>query len=91
MAKQSEEELAKLQIELTEHFEQEFLLKKDIYEIDRKNEDMAFQLFNRQMQLTKNKHKGLNCASIKSEILNLKRQIEENQIQKANQSKNLTK
>jgi len=29
-------------MELTEHFEQEFLLKKEIYQIDRKNEDFAF-------------------------------------------------
>jgi len=34
-------------MELTESFEQEFLLKKEIYELDRKNEDLAFKLFNR--------------------------------------------
>jgi len=36
------------------------MLKKEIYEIDQKNEDLAFQLFSKQLNLTKMKNKGLN-------------------------------
>lgn len=44
-------------------FEKEILIKKEIYECDMKNEDLAFKLFSKQLYITKNKNKpGQNAA-----------------------------
>ena len=43
-------------------FEKEVTVKKEIYELDMKNEDIAFKLFSKQLILTKSKNKGLNTA-----------------------------
>ena len=39
-------------------FEKEVIIKKDIYEFDMKNEDLAFKLFSKQLVLTKSKNKN---------------------------------
>jgi hypothetical protein len=39
-------------------FEKEVTIKKEIYELDMKNEDLAFKLFSKQLYITKNKNKG---------------------------------
>ncbi len=35
-----------LQIQMNEQFEKEVTLQKQIYEVDRQNENLAFKLFN---------------------------------------------
>ena len=47
-----------MKIEMNLQFEKEVTIKKDIYELDMKNEDIAFKLFSKQMVLTKNKGKA---------------------------------
>lgn len=47
-----------MKIEMNLQFEKEVLIKKDIYELDMKNEDLAFKLFSKQLNLTKSKNKG---------------------------------
>ena len=44
---------------MTFKFEREITIKKELYENDMKNEDLAFKLFSKQMCLSKNKNKGL--------------------------------
>ena len=39
-------------------FEREVIIKKEIYELDMKNEDLAFKLFAKQLNMTKLKNKG---------------------------------
>lgn len=53
-------------------------IKKDIYELDMKNEDLAFKLFGKQLNLTKAKNKGFNTQQIESEVSNLKQEIDSN-------------
>lgn len=48
-----------MKIDMNLQFEREVTYKKEIYELDMKNEDLAFKLFSKQFNLTKNKNKGL--------------------------------
>jgi hypothetical protein len=48
-----------MKIEMNIQFEKEVVIKKEIYELDLKNEDLAFKLFSKQLALTKSKNKGL--------------------------------
>ena len=61
-----------MKIEMNMQFEREVTIKKDIYELDMKNEDLAFKLFSKQLNLTKAKNKGLMTQSIELEISSLK-------------------
>lgn len=38
-------------------FEREITIKKEIYEFDMRNEDLAFKLFSKQLFVSKNKNK----------------------------------
>jgi hypothetical protein len=49
-----------MKIDMNMQFEREVTIKKDIYELDMKNEDLAFKLFGKQLNLTKSKNKGFN-------------------------------
>jgi hypothetical protein len=44
-----------MKIEMNLRFEKEILVKKEIYECDLKNEDLAFKLFSKQLYISKNK------------------------------------
>ena len=46
-----------MKIEMNLKFEKEILVKKEIYECDLKNEDLAFKLFSKQLFISKNKGK----------------------------------
>jgi hypothetical protein len=59
-------------------FTKEVTMKKDIYELDMKNEDLAFRLFSKQLQVTKNRNKGLSIQQIEQEAKDLKAEIESN-------------
>jgi len=48
-----------MKIDMNLKFEREIMVKKDIYECDMKNEDLAFKLFSKQLFLTKNKNKAI--------------------------------
>lgn len=48
-----------MKIDMNMQFEKEVMLQKEIYEVDWKNEDLAFKLFSKQFNLTKNKNKGM--------------------------------
>ena len=48
-----------MKIDMNMQFEKEVVYKKEIYELDMKNEDLAFKLFSKQFNLTKNKNKGM--------------------------------
>ena len=52
------------------------MAKKEIYELDMKNEDLAFKLFSRQLQLTKSKNKGISILPIENEVNMFKNEIE---------------
>lgn len=52
-----------MKIDMNIQFEKEVTIKKEIYELDMKNEDVAFKLFSKQMQLTKSKGKAAQGAS----------------------------
>lgn len=47
-----------MKIDMNMQFEKEITIKKEIYELDLKNEDIAFKLFSKQLFLSKNKNKG---------------------------------
>lgn len=49
-----------MKIEMNLQFEKEVTIKKEIYELDMKNEELGFKLFSKQLFLTKNKNKGPN-------------------------------
>ena len=66
------------------------MIKKDIYELDMKNEDLAFKLFSKQLALTKNKNKGLNTQLQENESLALKQEIDSNYHAKAMLQRQLT-
>lgn len=51
-----------MKIEMNLQFEKEVLIKKEIYELDMRNEDTAFKLFSKQLQLTKAKNKSIANA-----------------------------
>lgn len=70
-------------------FTKEVTIKKDIYELDMKNEDLAFKLFSKQLQVTKNRNKGLSFQQIEQEAKDLKSEIESNYRQKAHFSQTL--
>ena len=72
-----------IKIEMNMQFEREVMVKKEIYEIDMKNEDTAFKLFSQQLNLTKAKNKGHPTALIEQEVQTLKREIELNYTKKA--------
>jgi len=61
-----------MKIEMNLLFEKEVTIKKDIYELDLKSEDLAFKLFSKQLSLTKAKNKGLPFVQIEHEINQLK-------------------
>ena len=67
-----------MKIEMNMQFEKEMMVKKEIYELDMKNEDIAFKLFSKQLGLTKNKNKGLSTQQIENEVQQLKQEIDEN-------------
>ena len=48
-----------MKIEMNLQFEKEVMIKKDIYELDMQNEDLAFKLFSKQLNLTKSKGKPI--------------------------------
>lgn len=79
-----------MKIEMNMQFEKEITIKKDIYEVDMKNEDLAFKLFSKQLYLTKNKNKGNANSSVEQEILKLKQEIEQNALQKQQLNRKLT-
>jgi len=51
-----------MKIDMNLKFEKEITIKKDIYEGDMRNEDLAFKLFSKQLFLSKNKNKGQTAA-----------------------------
>lgn len=69
-----------MKIDLNLKFEKEITIKKEIYECDMKNEDLAFKLFSKQMFLTKNKNKAVQgaLAGVEGEIAKIKEEIEGN-------------
>jgi hypothetical protein len=67
-----------MKIDMNMQFEREVTIKKDIYELDMKNEDLAFKLFGKQLTLTKAKNKGMNTQQIEMEVNNLKSEIDNN-------------
>jgi hypothetical protein len=64
-----------MKIELNLKFEREITIKKEIYECDMKNEDLAFKLFSKQLLLTKSKGKPGQSA-VEHEVARLKEEIE---------------
>ena len=42
------------------------------------NEDLAFELFNKQLLLAKQKNKRLDCSTVEAQIFGLKQKIQEN-------------
>ena len=46
-----------MKIDMNLKFEREITIKKEIYEFDMRNEDLAFKLFSKQLFLSKNKNK----------------------------------
>ena len=75
-------------MEMSELFEREVTLQKEIVEIDRQNEECAFQLFSKQLQFAKHKNNGLPCQQIESDIVELKKQIENLQLELDHQKQN---
>lgn len=69
-------------MELNIRFEQEVTLKKEVYEIDLKSEDLAFQLFSKQLNHTKAKNKGQDIKLYDNEMKGIRDQIEQNAKQK---------
>ena len=69
-----------MKIDMNMKFEREIMVKKDIYECDMKNEDLAFKLFSKQLFLTKNKNKAIQGAltSVEHEVSKIKEEIEAN-------------
>ena len=57
-----------MKIEMNLHFEKEVMIKKDIYEVDMQNEDLAFKLFSKQLNLSKSKGKPM--PQIEQEVRN---------------------
>ena len=60
---QAHNKLRAMKIDMNLQFEKEITMKKEIYEIDMKNEDLAFKLFSKQMFLQKNRNTGLAHSS----------------------------
>lgn len=52
-----------MKIDMNLQFEKEITIKKEIYELDLKNEDLAFKIFSKQMFMSKNKNKGQAALS----------------------------
>jgi hypothetical protein len=53
-----------MKIDMNLQFTKEVTIKKDIYELEMKNEDLAFKLFSKQLTVTKNRNKGLSILQI---------------------------
>ena len=70
-------------------FEKEITIKKEIYECDMKNEDLAFKLFSKQLVITKNKNKGQSLGGVEAEVARLKEEIDNTASTKAKLSKQL--
>ena len=81
--------LKAMKIELNLKFEREITIKKEIYECDMKNEDLAFKLFSKQLVITKNKNKagGQSISGVEAEVARLKDEIESTAAVKAKLSK----
>lgn len=69
-----------MKIDMNMKFEREIMAKKEIYECDMRNEDLAFKLFSKQLFLTKNKNKAVQGAlnGVEAEISKIKEEIEAN-------------
>ncbi len=76
-------------IEMHLQFEKEVTLKKEICELDVKNEDIAFQLFSKQLALTKANNKGLNSPELDNQTRILKSMILVNAEEKRKLQRNL--
>ena len=61
-----------MKIMMNMQFEKEITIKKEIYELDLKNEDIAFKLFSKQLFLSKNKNKGPANTAVEQEVIALK-------------------
>ena len=70
--------LKTMKIDMNLKFEKEIMIKKEIYECDMKNEDLAFKLFSKQLIISKNKNKGGGqmVQQVEQEVLRLKEEIE---------------
>jgi peptidoglycan hydrolase CwlO-like protein len=68
------------------HFEKEAVQKKKILELDKENEDLAFQLFSKGILIKKLSKKSSpdqnQIATLNEEIKELKKQIDENHAHK---------
>jgi hypothetical protein len=80
------EGMKKIKIELNMQFEQEAVFKKKIYELDLDNENVAFELFSKQLAFTRIKNKNgkstadeiKQCEDLEREINHLKANIDVN-------------
>lgn len=81
-----------MKIDMNLKFEKEITIKKEIYEADMRNEDLAFKLFSKQLFLSKNKNKAAQGAlqQIEHEVLKIKEEIELNTSKKNMLNKQLT-
>lgn len=72
----SQNKLKTMKIEMNIKFEKEIMVKKEIYECDMRNEDLAFKLFSKQLILSKNKNKGNALPQVELEVTKLKEEID---------------
>ena len=81
-----------MKIDMNLKFEREITIKKEIYEFDMRNEDLAFKLFSKQLFVSKNKNKqGTQVyTQVENEIVKLKEDIEGNSQKKTHLTKQLT-
>lgn len=81
-----------MKIDMNLKFEREITIKKEIYEFDMRNEDLAFKLFSKQLFVSKNKNKqGTQVyTQVENEITKLKEDIEGNSQKKNQLTKQLT-
>lgn len=77
---QQSNKLKTMKIDMNLKFEKEITIKKEIYEGDMKNEDLAFKLFSKQLFLSKNKNKGQTAAiqAVETEVQRIKEEIDAN-------------
>jgi septal ring factor EnvC (AmiA/AmiB activator) len=80
-----------MKIDMNMKFEREIMAKKEIYECDMRNEDLAFKLFSKQLFLTKNKNKAVQGAlsGVEAEISKIKEEIEANTSKKTQLNRQL--
>jgi hypothetical protein len=69
-----------MKIDMNVKFEKEITIKKEIYEFDMRNEDLAFKLFSKQLFISKNKNKAGTAPvlQVEAEVRQLKEDIEVN-------------